>query len=414
MIKVQPARSRVVKVETPDRIALTSPPKGFISLGGLVLLIAVAWLGAAVWGCLAAFLKPAIEWEIISGVLIIPGALLLLAGLSDCWKTWTLERTADVLMLTRRGLWGTRVRSWPAPDISSFWVDDVQAPNDAIRSILIVGFRNGRSQDVMSDTFGDEIRWLAALLMDPRGSRRVVDQPALAAEPVRKRMDPSVVPPAVASRRFPTGVELTFLPLIDFKHRWWKLLGVGILGLALILGFSSLLLWASGGSYPVWITRTAVVGWLLVLAARVIVLKRSTVIQILDGLVTIVQNQHRGEDQFQAGEVEFIQTFRASGDTELQFLLKGKPKLRLLQGRPPDELEWAARFLRVALKGRSEETAAPLRVDAAVGDCQVCGEKMESRVVYCAKCRTPHHEECWSYVGQCSTYGCREIRFTRM
>jgi hypothetical protein len=38
---------------------------------------------------------------------------------------------------------------------------------------------------------------------------------------------------------------------------------------------------------------------------------------------------------------------------------------------------------------------------------------MESRVVYCGKCRTPHHEECWSYVGQCSTYGCREIRFTR-
>jgi len=43
----------------------------------------------------------------------------------------------------------------------------------------------------------------------------------------------------------------------------------------------------------------------------------------------------------------------------------------------------------------------------------VCGEKMESRVIFCAKCRTPHHEECWSYVGQCSTFGCREIRFTR-
>jgi hypothetical protein len=54
-----------------------------------------------------------------------------------------------------------------------------------------------------------------------------------------------------------------------------------------------------------------------------------------------------------------------------------------------------------------------MKVDAASGECQVCLEKMESRVVYCAKCRTPHHEECWSYMGQCSTYGCREIRFER-
>ena len=47
------------------------------------------------------------------------------------------------------------------------------------------------------------------------------------------------------------------------------------------------------------------------------------------------------------------------------------------------------------------------------GVCQVCHEKMDSRVVYCGKCRTPHHEECWSYMGMCSTYGCREIRFER-
>jgi len=54
-----------------------------------------------------------------------------------------------------------------------------------------------------------------------------------------------------------------------------------------------------------------------------------------------------------------------------------------------------------------------MKVDAAAGACQVCLEKMDSRVVYCAKCRTPHHEECWSYMGMCSTYGCREIRFER-
>jgi hypothetical protein len=67
----------------------------------------------------------------------------------------------------------------------------------------------------------------------------------------------------------------------------------------------------------------------------------------------------------------------------------------------------------VALKHLPLEAEAAMSVDAAAGECQVCSEKMETRVVYCGKCRTPHHEECWSYVGQCSTYGCREIRFTR-
>jgi hypothetical protein len=76
-------------------------------------------------------------------------------------------------------------------------------------------------------------------------------------------------------------------------------------------------------------------------------------------------------------------------------------------------LEWAARFLRVAIKGVHVPETATMQVDAAAGECQVCLEKMVSRVVYCAKCRTPHHEECWSYMGMCSTYGCREIRFER-
>ena len=54
-------------------------------------------------------------------------------------------------------------------------------------------------------------------------------------------------------------------------------------------------------------------------------------------------------------EIEFVQTFRNQNASELQFLIRGKPKVRVLYGRPADELEWAARFLRVALKHRPEE-----------------------------------------------------------
>ncbi len=43
--------------------------------------------------------------------------------------------------------------------------------------------------------------------------------------------------------------------------------------------------------------------------------------------------------------------------------------------------------------------------------CQVCGAPVskEGRV-YCRRCRTPHHKDCWEFNGQCSTYACGEKR----
>jgi hypothetical protein len=44
--------------------------------------------------------------------------------------------------------------------------------------------------------------------------------------------------------------------------------------------------------------------------------------------------------------------------------------------------------------------------------CQVCGSRIPADVrVFCRKCRTPHHKECWEYNGKCSTFGCGEERF---
>jgi hypothetical protein len=40
------------------------------------------------------------------------------------------------------------------------------------------------------------------------------------------------------------------------------------------------------------------------------------------------------------------------------------------------------------------------------GECPVCGTAMTERIVRCESCRTPHHEDCWSYMGRCSTYAC--------
>jgi hypothetical protein len=44
------------------------------------------------------------------------------------------------------------------------------------------------------------------------------------------------------------------------------------------------------------------------------------------------------------------------------------------------------------------------------GNCPVCGTGLRDRVVKCEGCRTPHHAECWAYMGRCSTYACRGVR----
>ncbi len=39
--------------------------------------------------------------------------------------------------------------------------------------------------------------------------------------------------------------------------------------------------------------------------------------------------------------------------------------------------------------------------------CKVCGELIiDDPAVLCGVCRTPHHRDCWEFVGSCSIYGC--------
>jgi len=57
-----------------------------------------------------------------------------------------------------------------------------------------------------------------------------------------------------------------------------------------------------------------------------------------------------------------------------------------------------------------EDDPAPAGKDPV---CQVCGAAIpgDDRV-YCRRCRTPHHKDCWEFNGQCSTYACGEKRST--
>jgi hypothetical protein len=43
--------------------------------------------------------------------------------------------------------------------------------------------------------------------------------------------------------------------------------------------------------------------------------------------------------------------------------------------------------------------------------CQVCGEGLSGKIVYCTGCHTPHHLDCWQYIGHCSVYACGQKRY---
>jgi hypothetical protein len=415
VIKVQPARSRLVKSETPERITLTMPRRGLFSRAGGLAAGSLLWIGTVAAVLAMALRRSAYDYATVIGVLGLPGLIGLAAALSSALRSWSIERDAQWLTVRRSGLFGSARRRWPAEDVGSFYVRDAAPGADlSVASRLVAGFRNGRSEDLIHDGDEEDLRWAAAMMSDSRGARRSSSPLVLAGEPERKKVDPAIVPASLTCRTFEGGIEVTFLPLLRSKGLWWRLPLAALLGTIAIVGASVVLYRATRGAFPPAVPRIAIATLLGVTAWRLVVLQRWAAVQILDGIVTINQGRRREAIQFGVGEVQFVQTFRRGRRTELQFLLKDKPKVCLLEGRPGPELDWAARFLRVAIKGR---TAVPedstLKVDAAAGDCPVCLEKTDRRAVFCAKCRTPAHEECWSYMGMCSTYGCREIRFDR-
>jgi hypothetical protein len=40
------------------------------------------------------------------------------------------------------------------------------------------------------------------------------------------------------------------------------------------------------------------------------------------------------------------------------------------------------------------------------GRCPICTTVLREPLVRCERCRSPHHQECWEYLGRCATYGC--------
>ena len=69
----------------------------------------------------------------------------------------------------------------------------------------------------------------------------------------------------------------------------------------------------------------------------------------------------------------------------------------------------------IALEGASDEEIHLLPSSEEfppVPVCIVCGDLVsgDAPIVRCVVCKAPSHEECWQYIGHCSTYGCSSTR----
>lgn len=51
------------------------------------------------------------------------------------------------------------------------------------------------------------------------------------------------------------------------------------------------------------------------------------------------------------------------------------------------------------------------QVESEQVTCMVCGESIDADRVDCRTCKTPHHHECWTYLGMCSTYACGQRKY---
>jgi hypothetical protein len=58
-----------------------------------------------------------------------------------------------------------------------------------------------------------------------------------------------------------------------------------------------------------------------------------------------------------------------------------------------------------------EPTLRQPKISLKDTECQVCGDPLLEKVVFCTKCKTPHHLDCWQYFGSCAVYGCGQKRY---
>jgi len=221
-------------------------------------------------------------------------------------------------------------------------------------------------------------------------------------------------PDTIQFRRWSGGVEIALLkPPIALKSRGqlWGAVGgsIALLFLSSVPAIALSLFHQEAGFTVLFPLIGAAIGTVII-ASAIRWDREAAVLEVRDGYLTLVRSSG-DRKQWPVAEIASVQAIWAAGPWALKITPKQGDPYTAFKGRGRIEMDWVAGLLRAALA--PPRPAAPAVRILPGGVCQVCGSAMEERIVLCAKCRTPHHEECWTFNGSCSTYACKEIRFTR-
>jgi hypothetical protein len=79
------------------------------------------------------------------------------------------------------------------------------------------------------------------------------------------------------------------------------------------------------------------------------------------------------------------------------------PEIQYLENPPPEPLRF--------------EEARDWRVEPVMilegPRCLICRSGLGDDVIFCWRCRTPHHRRCFRYAGECAVYACKCRRYRR-
>lgn len=357
----------------------------------------------------------------------VPALISTSVGISRLIREWVFERTEQELRVSRRGLFGVRQRHWPWGQIRA-----LVARHSGMRQIedrgrvpvydLVLELDPEGSVRLIKKVENDrELSWIAWNLQNLH--------PGQAPEPR------SSSPPGVAARTQPAasraqvtstadGIRIVLPPLgVARRAADGALIGSLVLPVFSLLAGAGLFVFRAHVGHLLDLFAGALIFFIVVGAVMVFFevnhRKRRGEVEATRERVRITTRDLVGSDTTEWAWGDIV-SFRCgeSGTVvndvprmALLIKLKDGRTLRRFSGRDRAELDWVASVAWRARKG--DAPAEKAEMSPAGGTCQVCATGMSAARVFCAKCRTPHHEECWLYNGQCSTFGCREIRFTK-
>jgi hypothetical protein len=407
-IVVPPAFSpRIRRIAVPVLIALSQVPAVIIYIMFSNAPVRFRWLGVGVFSAVS-----------------LASALGMVARLL---RSWIFHRDAETLTVIRKGILGSRTQACPWSQLKSMTTPRTgSTSSESGGSVplyeLRIEFEGMKPLRLFRGaTDEQELRWIAWNL---RTLARV-DPPKLRAS-APERPAPRPKPADSGATLTPSGEGIRIdLPPRGILTRQPGGLLIGALVLPVFSLAAGAALFVFRRHFPEFSqTALGVLGFFVLIGSMVTFReinrrRRSGVVEASRSRLRISSTALTGTrtvewpmDQVRRVRGGFSgSTINGIPQMELQILLTDGREHREFIGRDRAELDWVA-----GEAGRYLPNRAPspeLSLHPASGVCQVCGVEMSERVVLCAKCRTPHHEECWHYTGQCSTFGCREIRFTK-